>query len=93
MEIIQEDDGKKGAFKALSNETVAGEMTYVWAGDTKFIIDHTEVDPAFAGKGIGRQLLMRAVAFARDRQLKIMPLCPFARSVFEKTKEIRDVLF
>lgn len=92
MEIIQEDDGRKGVFKAMSGGVVAGAMTYVWAGDAKFIIDHTEVDTAFAGQGVGKKLLMQVVGFARDRQVTIVPLCPFARSVFEKLKEIRDVL-
>lgn len=92
MEIIQEEDGKKGVFKAISGEVVAGAMTYVWAGDNRFIIDHTEVDPAFAGQGVGKKLLMKAVDFARSRKVAIIPLCPFARSVFEKLKEIRDVL-
>ncbi|MBO9593519.1 MAG: N-acetyltransferase [Niabella sp.] len=92
MEIIQEDDGKKGRFTAVSGGVVAGEMTYVWAGDAKLIIDHTAVDPQFSGKGIGKQLLMQLVAFARTGGIKVLPLCPFAKSVFEKVKAIRDVL-
>ncbi|MBX9448276.1 MAG: N-acetyltransferase [Taibaiella sp.] len=67
-------------------------MTYTWAGDHRFIIDHTEVDPAFGGKGVGKKLVMTAVAFARDHHLKIIPLCPFAKSTFEKNQDIKDVL-
>jgi predicted GNAT family acetyltransferase len=93
MEIIQENEDKRGAFKAIENGKQAGLMTYTWAGPTKFIIDHTDVDPDFKGKGIGKQMLMQAVAFARENKLKIMPLCPFAKSVFDKTPEIADVLF
>ncbi|MBO9573638.1 MAG: N-acetyltransferase [Chitinophagaceae bacterium] len=92
MEIIQEDDGRKGAFRAIIDGAPAGEMTYVWAGDTRFIIDHTEVDARFNGKGVGKQLLMKAVEFARNRQLKILPLCPFAKAMFAKITAIRDVL-
>jgi predicted GNAT family acetyltransferase len=93
MEIIQENNDKKGVFKAIDNTIEAGLMTYSWAGDTKFIIDHTEVNPDFAGKGVGKQLVMKAVAFAREHNLKIMPLCPFAKSVFNKVPEINDVLY
>ncbi|MGJ7029862.1 GNAT family N-acetyltransferase [Niabella hirudinis] len=92
MEIIQQDDGQKGSFKAMSEGAVAGEMTYVWAGGAKLIIDHTEVNPLFSGGGVGKQLLMQLVAFARAGNIKVLPLCPFAKSVFEKIKEIRDVL-
>lgn len=92
MEIIQQEDGGKGSFKAMEGTTVAGEMTYVWAGETRFIIDHTEVSPAFNGKGVGKQLLMAAVEFARGRKVSILPLCPFAKAMFEKNKDISDVL-
>lgn len=92
MEVIQEDDGKKGVFKAIIEDRTAGAMTYVWAGTSRFIIDHTEVDPRFNGRGTGKNLLMAAVDFARKNQVKILPLCPFARAMFTKIKEIRDVL-
>lgn len=93
MEIFQENDEKRGTFKAIENGTEAGSMTYTWAGPTKFIIDHTDVNPEFKGKGVGKQMLMKAVAYARANNLKIMPLCPFAKSVFDKDAEIGDVLF
>jgi uncharacterized protein len=93
MEIIQDNNSKNGIFKATENDILAGEMTYVWAGENKFIIDHTEVNPAFEGKGIGKKLVMAAVDYARANGLKILPLCPFAKSVFERTTEIQDVMF
>lgn len=93
MEIIQENDDKRGTFKAIENEKEAGVMTYTWAGSTKFIIDHTEVNPDFKGQGVGQKMLMKAVEYARAKNLKIMPLCPFAKSVFDKNLEIGDVLF
>jgi len=93
MEIIQENEDRKGLFKAIEDGKEAGVMTYTWAGSTKFIIDHTEVNPDFKGKGVGQQMVMKAVEYARANHLKIMPLCPFAKSVFDKNPEITDVLF
>lgn len=93
MNIQQTDNGKKGSFKAISDGAQAGEMTYTWAGPDKFIIDHTDVDEAFSGQGVGKQLVMAAVGFAREKHLKIMPLCPFAKSVFDKDASLEDVLF
>jgi predicted GNAT family acetyltransferase len=87
------DDGKKGYYRAMENENEAGRMTYTRAGETKLIIDHTEVNPAFKGKNIGKQLLMEVVNLARTKNLKILPLCPFAKAMFDKMEEIRDVLF
>ncbi|MEL1243132.1 GNAT family N-acetyltransferase [Flavobacterium sp. DGU11] len=90
MEITHFDDGKKGHFKATEGDIQAGLMTYVWAGDDKFIIEHTVGNPDF--KGIGMKLLDKAVAFAREKNLKIIPLCPFAKKMFDRKEEIRDVL-
>ena len=93
MTIENFNDGKKGYYRAMENEIEAGRMTYTWAGETKIIIDHTEVNPAFRGKNVGKKLLMEVVNFARTKKIKILPLCPFAKAMFEKTAEIRDVLF
>jgi predicted GNAT family acetyltransferase len=93
MIIQQTDNGKKGSFTAVSDGEKAGEMTYTWAGTDKFIIDHTEVEDGFAGQGVGKELVMAAVGFARGNKVKIMPLCPFAKSVFDRDPSLEDVLF
>ncbi len=92
MEIQQTDDGKKGAFYIEQGGERLAEMTYVWAGESKFIIEHTEVSDKLAGKGAGKQLVAKAVEFARAKGLKIIPLCPFANKVFKKTPAYNDVL-
>jgi uncharacterized protein len=93
MTIERHDDGKRGYVEAVENNIQAGKMTYTWVGEAKIIIDHTEVGVAFGGKGVGKKLLMEMVKFAREKQLRIMPLCPFARAMFERDKSIGDVLF
>lgn len=92
MIVQQDDNGKKGAFFIERKHKRLAEMTYSWAGTDKFIIDHTDVSDALRGQGAGRLLLDAAVQFARRRQVKIIPLCPFAKSVFAKDASIRDVL-
>lgn len=91
MKIEIKDDGKNGSFIMMDGEIQAGLITFVWAGEDKFIIDHTEVDEKYGGQGLGKRLVMAAVEFAREKNLKIIPLCPYAKSVFDKTEEIADV--
>ena len=67
-------------------------MTFSKAGDQRIIIDHTEVSDALRGKGAGKQLVTAAVDHARKNGLKILPLCPFAKSVFDKVPAFSDVL-
>jgi len=92
MDIKQEFTGNKGAFFIEENGKRLAEMTFSKAGDTKIIIDHTEVSDALRGKGAGKQLVSAAVAYARKNNIKIIPLCPFAKSVFDKVTEFQDVL-
>ncbi len=92
IEIIQHNDDKKGSFEAIADSKRAGLMTYTWTSDDKLMIDHTEVDPAFGGKGIGKEMVRAAVEFARDRNIRIIPLCPFAKAVFGKNPDFQDVL-
>ena len=93
MKIQHQETSSKGeVFVEQENERVA-EMTYSWAGDDKFIIDHTWVSELLRGQHVGRQLLDVLVNFARDKGVKILPLCPFSKSVFDKDPSIHDVLF
>ncbi|MBC7912653.1 MAG: N-acetyltransferase [Pyrinomonadaceae bacterium] len=77
---------------ARENNKRAGMMTYSIAGAELIIIDHTEVEPAYNGKGVGKQMLYKIVEMAREKNIKIIPLCPFAASMFKKSGAIKDVL-
>lgn len=93
LRFEQENNTEKGRFIIFENGEFAGEITYSWAGETKFIIDHTEVDPKFGGKGLGKQLVVKVAAFAKDNNLSIIPYCPYARKVFERNANLQEVLF
>lgn len=83
---------KKGSFYIDIDGKNEAMMTFVFAGEDKIIIDHTEVNPRNEGKGFGKKMLVKAVEYAREKGIKIIPLCPFAKSVFDKTPEFHDVL-
>ena len=93
MEIQHSDNGKKGVFFIEENNEIIAEMTYVWSGEDKIIIDHTEVSEKLGGKGIGKQFVQKSVEMASEKHIKILPLCPFAKRVLVKTEEYKDVLF
>lgn len=93
MEKIKiEDNDKKGRFVLLEDGKEAGEMTFVWDGENSIIIEHTNVGKEYGGKGYAKQLMNKAVAFARENEVKIVPVCSFVRAMFEKDESIRDVL-
>jgi len=92
MEFVKTDDGKKGMVQAIDGGKVAGEMTYTWAGNDKIIIDHTHVDEAYGGQGVGKKILINIIDWLRSEGVKAIPLCPFAKAQFDKNEEFRDVL-
>ncbi len=92
MEIKFEESASKGAFYSEDNGERLAEMTFSKAGDKLLIIEHTEVSEKLKGKGAGKQLVAAAVEYARNKGIKILPLCPFAKAVFDKTPDFQDVL-
>ncbi|NNV54575.1 GNAT family N-acetyltransferase [Limnovirga soli] len=92
MEIIHQQNGHKGMFYVGTADEPLAAMTYTMPAENKLIIDHTEVSDALRGKNVGYQLVKAAVDFARIQGIKILPLCPFAKSVFDKKSEFADVL-
>jgi uncharacterized protein len=92
MTIQHQEPETKGSFFVEKANIRLAEMTYSKAGPSLIIIDHTDVSDELRGQGAGKQLVEAAVLYARKNKIRILPLCPFARSVFDKTPEWSDVL-
>ncbi|MHA7129136.1 GNAT family N-acetyltransferase [Algoriphagus namhaensis] len=92
MEIKHQSDGRKGSFYLGESSNPKAEMVYVMAGPAKLIIEHTEVDESLRGEGVGIKLLEALVEDARARNIKVLPLCPFAKANLEKRPDLQDVL-
>ena len=92
MKFVKTDDGKRGMVQAMDGLTEAGAMTFTWAGTDKIIIDHTHVDEAYGGQGVGKKILENILDWVRSENVKIIPLCPFAKAQFDKNENFRDVL-
>ena len=89
--IIHKADSHHGAFRIDLEGNNVATMTYTVAGANLIIIDHTEVGDSLRGTGAGQALVEAAVQWARANGKRIMPLCPFARSVFDRTPGFGDV--
>ena len=82
----------KGFFFIEEDGISLAEMDYSVSLPDTMVILHTEVDESLKGRNIGNQLLDRAVEFAREKNYKIIQICPFAKSVFEKRHEEFEVV-
>lgn len=92
MNIEIKEQSNKGFAVATVEGKRAGVMTYSIPKGDFIIVDHTEVDTEFKGQGVGKELLYKIVAMAREKNIKILPLCPFANAMFKKLDDIKDVL-
>ena len=58
----------------------------------KIMFTHTEVPEAHEGKGIGTTLIRFALDAARERGLKVIPICPFFAAYMQKNADVQDLL-
>ena len=76
-----------GFFKNDDTGKLIAEVTYVTSGEDKVILDHTFVDPSLRGQGIASQLVDKVVEEMEKEGKKIVPLCPYAKELFDRKPE------
>lgn len=82
----------KGRFVVYDEKKVVGELVFTLDGKQRMSLEHTEVKKEYGGQGLGHQLVMESVKYARAHDLKVIPRCDYAERVFAKDQEIQDVL-
>lgn len=92
MDIQHQSGDTRGEFFIEDNGEVKGEISYSKMEEKGIIIDHTEVSEEARGKNIGTSLVEHAVNYARKNDLKVVPTCPFAKSVIQRDESLQDVL-
>lgn len=92
MLIQHKMKGSRGAYFVEEDGNILAEIIYTTPTPDKIIIEHTEVSEELKGQNVGYQLVNHLVEHARINQQKVIPICPFARSVFDKKPDYQDVL-
>lgn len=94
MNIQHHDNTQNGSFFINnSDHQKIAELTYFWNSPSHFSIDHTWVDNSLRGQGTARLLFDTAVAFARKKNVKIIPICTYANAMFRRDSSFNDVLY
>lgn len=78
-------------FEAILDGQQVGVLSYDTHGST-VDLQHTVVDPAARGNGVGGRLVEEALAVVRANKLKARPTCPFVVSYVEEHPEHRSLL-
>lgn len=68
------------------------ELTFSRTSPTLVIADHTFAPDSMRGMGVASALVQRLIADARAEGFKIIPLCPYVRSQYQRHPEWADVM-
>ncbi len=71
---------------------LAGIVDYRLSDDF-IVLTHTEVLDGFEGQGIGSRLVRAVLEDLRERDIAVIPKCPFVVAWLQKHPEQHDVLF
>ena len=72
-------------------DTLAGYLAYRAEPGTLVLV-HTDVDPAYLGRGLGSRLIGGALDDIRARGLLLVPLCQFVAAYLRRHPEYADLV-
>lgn len=85
------DNPQARRFELHVDGALAGAAEYVLQ-DGQIVLTHTEVDPAYDGRGLGSRLAAFALDQARERGLTVVPVCPFISTYLRRHPEYADLV-
>jgi predicted GNAT family acetyltransferase len=85
LRIVDVPDEQR--YEARIDEGVVGFARYRRTGD-RILFHHTEVDPAFEGRGIGSRLASGALEDALAHGLHVIVGCPFIGAYLKRHPEL-----
>ena len=93
MDLDVRDEVALGRYEAWADDALAGWADYE-AGEGILSFTHTEVEPAFEGKGVGSALIQGALDDVRAHRpgWSVLPVCPFVVSWIERHPAYQDLL-
>lgn len=82
---------EQNRYEIRLGDQMAGFAEYM-LNDGLITFTHTEIDPAFEGKGLGSKLVRFALDDVRETGgRKVLPLCPFVKGWMLKHPEYTDL--
>jgi predicted GNAT family acetyltransferase len=78
--ITVRDNPTEHRYEVHDGDQLAGFSEYKLT-QHQIAFTHTQVDPAFNGRGLARQLVTEELDDARRRGLAVLPFCPYVRKV------------
>jgi len=90
--IVVRDDPAASRYEALVDGELAGFSDY-HAQPGLITVMHTEVDPAFEGRGVGSTFVKLMLDDIRRRDARVLAVCPFVRAYLRRHSEFHDLVW
>src|SRR6476660_10142285 len=90
-EVSVREAPDKHRFEIWVGEVLAGFTVYR-ARPEQYTFVHTEIDPAFGGRGLASVLIKAALDAMRERGIAVLPQCPFVRRYISRHCEYLDLV-
>lgn len=90
-EIDVADAPENSRYEARIDGELAGFADYVLR-EGRIVFTHTEVDDAFAGRGVGSALARGALDDVRRGDRAVVPMCSFIKGWIDKHPDYADLV-
>lgn len=82
---------EKNRFEAVIDEHTA-RINYTMLGPKTIIFTHTVVPNALKGQGVANIMARYVLDYAHEKELTVIPQCPFVRAYIDRHEEYQDLL-
>ncbi len=90
-EIVIANDREHHRYVIAADGAQVGSAVYQ-EQPGELVVTHAEIDAAVGGQGLGSRLVAFLLQDARDRDLDVVPLCPFVREYIARHPEHHDLV-
>jgi len=90
-QIVVREAPNRHRFEIGVGDALAGFTVYRASGD-RYTFVHTEIDDAFAGRGLASILIKDTLDQMRSRGNSVLPQCPFVRRYISRHPDYLDLV-
>jgi predicted GNAT family acetyltransferase len=89
VEVVEAPE--RSRYLAMVDGEEAGFAAYRLRGE-RMVFTHTEVSPAYEGRGVASELAKGALDDVRRRDLRMVLVCPFMTTYVQRHPEYSDLM-